>query len=33
MSVDDRSMLDAVKSIVQGAHDRLLHGIMMGKKK
>ena len=33
MSVDDRSMLDTVKSIVQGAHDRLLHGIMMGKKK
>jgi len=33
MSVDDRPMLDAVKSIVQGAHDRLLHGIMMGKKK
>jgi hypothetical protein len=26
-------MLDTVKNIVQGAHDRLLHGIMMGKKK
>ena len=33
MSVDDRPMLEPVKSIVQGAHDRLLHGIMMGKKK
>jgi hypothetical protein len=33
MSVDDRPMLEKVKEIVQGAHDRLLQGIMMGKKK
>ena len=33
MSVDDRPMLEKLKGIVQGAHDRLLHGIMMGKKK
>jgi len=33
MSVEDRPMLEKVKEIVQGAHDRLLQGIMMGKKK
>jgi hypothetical protein len=33
MSVDDRPMLEKVKEIVQTAHDRLLQGIMMGKKK
>ena len=33
MSVDDRPMLEKVKEIVQGTHDRLLQGIMMGKKK
>ena len=33
MSVDDRPMLEKLKGVVQGTHDRLLHGIMMGKKK
>ena len=33
MSVDDRPMLEKVKETVQEAHDRLLQGIMMGKKK
>jgi hypothetical protein len=33
MSFDDRSMLEKVKESVQAVHDRLLHGIMMGKKK
>ena len=33
MSVDDRPIVEKVKASVQGAHDRLLHSIMMGKKK
>jgi hypothetical protein len=33
MSVDDRPMIEKAKTSVQGAHDRLLHGIMMGRKK
>jgi hypothetical protein len=33
MSFEDRSMLENVKENVQAVHDRLLHGIMMGKKK
>ena len=33
MNVDDRAMLEKLKERVQAAHDRLLQGIMMGKKK
>ena len=33
ISVDDRPMVEKTKEKVQGAHDRLLQGIMMGKKK
>jgi hypothetical protein len=33
MNFDDRPMLEKLKVKVQAAHDRLLQGIMMGKKK
>jgi hypothetical protein len=33
MNFDDRPMVEKVKERVQAVHDRLLHGIMMGRKK